>query len=170
MAEILILGLGNVLQSDDGVGVRVVEKMQERYWFSDNLRIVDGGIRGMALAPSLKGVARLLVVDAVDSQREPGSLTRRVGEEVLSFPAHKALVHQDGLSHLLRAAGLLGIFPEEMVLLGVEPAVLDPGMELSPAVAARVDELVDMALRELRRWGERPTLRKVSVRQSDKLR
>lgn len=153
MHEILILGLGNVLQSDDGVGVRVVERMQERYWFSDNVRIVDGGTRGMALAPSLKGVARLLVVDAVESQREPGSLTRRVGDEVLSFPAHKTLVHQDGLSHLLRAAGLLGVFPEEIVLLGVEPAVLDPGMELSPAVSVRVDELVDMALTELRRWG-----------------
>ncbi|MEJ2428352.1 MAG: HyaD/HybD family hydrogenase maturation endopeptidase [Deltaproteobacteria bacterium] len=153
MAEILILGLGNLFQSDDGVGVRVVEKMQERYWFSDNVRIVDGGTRGMALAPSLEGVARLLVVDAVESQREPGALTRLVGEEVLSFPAHKALVHQDGLSHLLRAAGLLGAFPEEIVLLGVEPVVLDPGMELSPAVSVRVDELIDMALRELRRWG-----------------
>ena len=153
MAEILILGLGNVLQSDDGVGVRVVEKMQERYWFSHNVRIIDGGTRGMALAPSLKGVVRLLVVDAVKSQREPGALTRRVGKEVLSSAAHKALVHHDSLSHLLRAAGLLGIFPEEIVLLGVEPAVLDTGMELSPAVSVRVDELVDMALRELRRWG-----------------
>jgi hydrogenase maturation protease len=167
MAEILILGLGNVLQSDDGVGVRVVERMQERYWFSDNVRILDGGTRGMALAPSLKGVARLLVVDAVESDREPGVLTRCVGEEVLGFLAHKVLPHQDGLTDLLRAARLLGVFPEEVVLLGVEPAVLDTGVELSPSVAVRVDELVGMVLRELRRWDVEACSREVSVLQSD---
>lgn len=166
MAEILILGLGNVLQSDDGVGVRVVERMQERYWFSDNVRILDGGTRGMALAPSLKGVARLLVVDAVESDREPGALTRCVGEEVLGFLAHKVLPHQDGLTDLLRAARLLGVFPEEVVLLGVEPAVLDTGMELSPSVAVRVDELVGMVLRELRRWDVKACSREISVLQS----
>jgi len=167
MAEILILGLGNVLQSDDGIGVRVVKRMQERYWFSDNVRILDGGTRGMALAPSLKGVARLLVVDAVESDREPGVLTRCVGEEVLGFLAHKVLPHQDGLTDLLRAARLLGVFPEEVVLLGVEPAVLDTGMELSPSVAVRVDELVGMVLRELRRWDVKACSREVSVLQSD---
>jgi hydrogenase maturation protease len=167
MAEILILGLGNVLQSDDGVGVRAVERMQERYWFSDNVRILDGGTRGMALAPSLKGVARLLVVDAVESDREPGVLTRCVGEEVLGFLAHKVLPHQDGLTDLLRAARLLGVFPEEVVLLGVEPAVLDTGMELSPSVAVRVDELVGMVLRELRRWDVKACSREISVLQSD---
>jgi hydrogenase maturation protease len=167
MAEILILGLGNVLQSDDGIGVRVVERMQERYWFSDNVRILDGGTRGMALAPSLKGVARLLVVDAVESDREPGALTRWVGEEVLGFLAHKVLPHQDGLTDLLRAARLLGVSPEEVVLLGVEPAVLDTGMELSPSVAVRVDELVGMVLRELRRWDAKACSREVSVLQSD---
>jgi len=167
MAEILILGLGNVLQSDDGIGVRVVKRMQERYWFSDNVRILDGGTRGMALAPSLKGVARLLVVDAVESDREPGVLTRCVGEEVLGFLAHKVLPHQDGLTDLLRAARLLGVFPEEVVLLGVEPAVLDTGMELSPSVAVRVDELVGMVLRELRRWDVKACSREISVLQSD---
>ena len=167
MAEILILGLGNVLQSDDGIGVRVVKRMQERYWFSDNVRILDGGTRGMALAPSLKGVARLLVVDAVESDREPGVLTRCVGEEVLGFLAHKVLPHQDGLTDLLRAARLLGVSPEEVVLLGVEPAVLDTGMELSPSAAVRVDELVGMVLRELRRWDVKACSREVSVLQSD---
>lgn len=152
MNEILVLGLGNVLQSDDGVGVRVVERMQERYWFSDNVRILDGGTRGMALAPSLRGVSRLLVVDALESKGGPGALTRWVGEEVLGFLARKVLPHQDGLTELLRAARLLGVFPEEVVLLGVAPAVLDTGMELSPSVSVRVDELVDMVLRELRRW------------------
>lgn len=159
MAAILVLGLGNILLSDEGVGVRVVERLQEKYKFSEEVQVLDGGVRGLALLPYLEGVKRLLVVDAVAAGKEPGSLIRLEGEEVPSFLSPKVSPHQEGLADLLAAARLTDLYAEEVVLWGVEPAVMDTGLDLSPPVAARVDELVEKVVEELRRWGVevRPT-------------
>ncbi|MDI6793189.1 MAG: HyaD/HybD family hydrogenase maturation endopeptidase [bacterium] len=149
---ILVLGLGNILLRDEGVGVRVIERLQEKYEFPEGVQVLDGGTGGLALSPYLEGVKRLLVVDAVAAGKEPGSLTRLEGKDVPSFLGLKLSPHQEGLADLLITAHLTGLYPEEVVLWGVEPAVVDTGLELSPPVAARVDELVEKVGGELRRW------------------
>ena len=152
--EILILGLGNILMSDDGVGVRVVERLLERYEFSGNVQLVDGGTRGLALVPSLEGVKKLIVIDAVASGKQPGDLTRLTGDELIGNRNFSLFSHQDGLAELLLAAELSGLRLQEVVLLGVDPAVIEPGLSLSPLVAARVCDLTEQALEQLRGWGE----------------
>lgn len=153
MDTILVLGLGNILLSDEGVGVRVVERLQEKYGFPEGVQALDGGVRGLALLPYLEGVKRLLIVDAVAAGKEPGSLTRLEGDEVPALLSLKVSPHQEGLDDLLMAARLTDLYPEEVVLWGVEPAVMEAGLELSPPVAAQVDELVEKVVEELRRWG-----------------
>ena len=153
MAEILVLGLGNSLLSDDSIGVKVVNRLLQDYEFSDRVAILDGGTRGMALLPCLEGVKRLLVVDVVTSGRNPGDLTRQEFSEVQDFLGRKVSSHQDGLAELLTAAHFSKVYPEEVVLWGVEPTLLELGEELSPSVSIRVDELVDKVLKELGRWG-----------------
>jgi hydrogenase maturation protease len=153
MKKTLVLGLGNILLSDEGVGVRVVERLQERYEFPPDVELLDGGTLGMDLLAYVEAADRLLVLDALDMGAEPGTLGHLEGEEVPAFLSIKISPHQMGLSDLLAAARLREVYPEEIVLLGVQPAVIDVGLELSPVVAAQVDALVDKAVAELHRWG-----------------
>ncbi len=115
--------------------------------------MIDGGTLGLDLLAYVENAQRLVVVDALELRAEPGTVTRLEGEQVPAFFAHKVSVHQMGLVDLLGAAKLTGHTPEELVLWGVQPATLAPGLELSPLVQAQVDALVENVLAELARWG-----------------
>jgi hydrogenase maturation protease len=153
----LVLGLGNILLSDEGVGVRVVERLQERYAFPSEVQMLDGGTLGLDLMLYVESADRLLVVDALDTGATPGTVARLEGEEVPAFFSLKISPHQMGLADLLAAARLCDCYPEEVVLWGVQPEVMDVGLELSPAIATQVETLVDKVLAELSRWGIEPT-------------
>jgi hydrogenase maturation protease len=144
MAETLVLGLGNILLGDEGVGVRVIERLQDRYEFPEGVRVMDGGTLGLDLLPYLTGTSRLLVVDAIQAGEPPGTLLRLVGDEIPIFlDASKVSPHQDGLQDLLAVAALTGHLPGEVVLWGVQIESLGASLELSPVVAAQVDTLVE---------------------------
>lgn len=153
MKNTLVLGLGNILLSDDSAGVRVIERLQQGYEFSPEVQILEGGTLGLDLLPYVAEASRLIVVDAVEMGAEPGTLARMEGEQVPAFFAPKVSVHQMGLVDLLAAAKLAGYEPEELVLWGVQPASLGVGLELSPPVRGQVDILVENVLAELCRWG-----------------
>jgi hydrogenase maturation protease len=147
------MGIGNLVMSDDGIGVRVVQQLAKDYRFPAAVRILDGGTLGLDLLPQFEGVERLLVVDAVETGKASGTLIRLAGEEVPIVLETKVSPHQMGLKDLLAVAMLQGFAPDEMVLLGVQPELLRMGMELSPAVAAQQETLVDKVLGELSEWG-----------------
>lgn len=150
MPETLVLGLGNILLGDEGVGVRVIERLQDRYQFPEGVRAMDGGTLGLDLLPYLTGTSRLLVVDAIQAGQPPGTLLRLVGNEIPVFlDASKVSPHQDGLQDLLAVATLSGCLPEEVVLWGVQIESLRVSLELSPDVAAQVDALVEIIAGEL---------------------
>jgi hydrogenase maturation protease len=151
--SILVLGIGNLVMSDDGVGVRVVQRLAERYRFPAGVTLLDGGTLGLDLLPRLEGVTRLLVVDAVETGKAPGTVVRLFGDEIPLALETKLSPHQMGLKDLLTVATLQDFDPEEMVLWGVQPEHIGMGMELSPAVAAQLDVLEENTLRELDRWG-----------------
>jgi len=152
----LVLGLGNVLLSDEGVGVHVVRLLRERYRFPQEVEILDGGTLGLDLLPYVEDADRLLIVDAVQIDTPPGTVVRLVGDEIPAVLSLKYSPHQMGLSDLLAVARLRGHLPAEIVLWGVQPASLEVGLDLSPAVAAQVESLVQNVLAELQRWGIRP--------------
>ncbi len=156
MAKTLVLGLGNILLKDEGVGVRVIERLEEKYEFPEEVQVLDGGSGGLALLYFLEGVSRLVIVDAVKAGKEPGTLIRLAGEEIPAFLSPKISPHQEGLADLLFAAKVTGILPKEIVLWGVEPAEIDVGIDLSPLIAAKVDELAEKVAEELRNWGLEP--------------
>jgi len=142
--------------SDDGVGVRVVQRLATGRRFPPEVTLLDGGTLGLDLLPRLEGVDRLLVVDAIDSREAPGTLVRLSGEEVPVALATKLSPHQMGLKDLLAVADLQGICPAEVVLVGIQPGCIEMGMELSDVVAGRFDELNRMVLDELAAWGVAP--------------
>ncbi len=153
MDKTLILGVGNILLSDDGVGVHVVHRLAETIEFPPEVEILDGGTKGMDLLHFLEGVSHLLIIDAVETGGAPGTTARLTGDQVPAYLSIKMSPHEIGLPDMLFAAQLRDIYPEEVVVLGVQPATTDVGLELSAPVAAQVDPLVERVLEELERWG-----------------
>jgi len=150
---ILVLGIGNLVMSDDGVGVRVVQNLAERYRFPERVELLDGGTLGLDLLPRLEGVTYLMVIDAVETGGPPGTLVRLTGGDIPVALETKVSPHQMGLKDLLSVACLQGFAPDEMVLLGVQPAIIEMGLELSGEVAGQVPELERQVVSQLDAWG-----------------
>lgn len=157
MKQTLILGVGNILLQDEGVGVRVLEQLQQRYSFPDGVQLLDGGTMGLDLINYLENLDYLLVLDAVDSARPPGSILCLENDEIPALLQHKMSPHQIGLSDILSVARLRDMMPSHVVLIGIQPASLQTGLELSPDVAAHMDTLIDEVLKHLDAWGISPT-------------
>jgi hydrogenase maturation protease len=155
----LVLGLGNILLRDEGVGVRVIERLQTLYDFPPEVQVLDGGTMALDLLPYVEDAARLLVIDALEMGAAPGTIARLEGNEVPAFLSIKISPHQMGLTDILAAARLRALYPQELVLWGVQPGTLGAGLALSAPVAAQVDALVEKALAELQRWGIQPARR-----------
>lgn len=153
MAETLVLGLGNLILRDEGLGVQACERLLARYELPAGVDVLDGGTLGLHLLPALEGVRNLLILDAVRADEPPGALIRLEGEAIPAALAHKVSMHQFGLAELLAVGGLLGEVPRRIVLWGMVPALIEPGLELTDLVSARLDALVDAAAGELVAWG-----------------
>jgi hydrogenase maturation protease len=154
--RVLVLGIGNLVMSDDGVGVKVVQQLQREYCFPENVEIMDGGTLGLDLLPKLEGIDHLIVVDAVETGRKPGTCVRLAGEELPVALETKVSPHQMGLKDLLSVAQLLGHSPGDMVLVGVQPGSIEMDTELTPEVEASLQVLVNNVLDELKKIGVLP--------------
>jgi hydrogenase maturation protease len=150
---LLVLGLGNLLCTDDGAGVRAVQLLGARYEPPPGVRVLDGGTLGLALLPHLELCERAILVDAVLACAPPGSLVRIAGDQVPLAAARRLSPHQIGVADLLAGASLTGRSPVELVLLGVVPESIELGFGLSPAVEASLPDLVQSVLDECARLG-----------------
>lgn len=151
--KFLILGIGNLVMSDDGIGVRVVQELQKRYRFPGNVTVMDGGTLGLDLLPNLENVTNLILVDAVETGGLPGTCVRLFGQELPIALETKISPHQMGLKDLLAVSELMGHSPREMVLIGVQPGSIEMDTELSVEVEAQLETLLASVLSELKAWG-----------------
>jgi len=149
----VVLGVGNTIRADEGIGVRVVEALQRDFALPPAVSAIDGGTSSMEMLEELSHLDFLLVVDAVDDGKPPGELVRLEGNAVPVFFRRNLSPHGIGLSDVLAALEFIGAAPKETLILGVQPASLDLSMELTPFVAARVPELVQQIVTELGRRG-----------------
>ena len=151
--KISLIGLGNLLLRDEGVGVHAVEALKRKYDFPEEVRLLDGGTLGLDLLHLIGGMDKVLFVDAVDLKKEPGTIAVIGGEDLPSLLEPKLSLHHVGLSDLLFASGFLGTRPAEIVLIGIQPETLEMGLELSKTIEERFDELLQAVLEKLREWG-----------------
>lgn len=151
--KILVLGLGNALMTDDAFGVHAVRELERRHLFPAGVEVLDGGTLGLDLLPRIEEVDRLLIIDVLEMGEPAGTVFRLVGEEVPRAFANKLSVHQMGLQDLLAVAELRGHLPAELVVWGVQPADIEMGLELSPAVSAAMEQVLSGVVEELRGWG-----------------
>jgi hydrogenase maturation protease len=151
---VLVLGVGNLLLSDEGAGIHAIAAFRARYGTPDGVELVDGGTAGLDLLDIIAGRQRLIIVDAVQHDGCPAGtlLTFRDGDFRAAFAARLS-PHQLGLLDVLAAAALLGESPASVTVLGIVPADLDLGLELSATVAGRFDGLLAMIADELSRCG-----------------
>lgn len=151
--RIVVLGVGNILLSDEGVGVRAVEQLREDYLLPPEVEIIDGGTSGMEMLEDLACADHLLIVDAVRSGQAPGTIVKIAGEDVPVFFKTKLSPHQIGLSDVLATLVLTGEQPGTTTVIGVEPESLETAMALTPTVAAQMPKLVGILAQELRALG-----------------
>ena len=151
--RIVVLGIGNILLSDEGVGVRVVEELERQYRLPEGVEIVDGGTCGMEMLEQLEDLDALIVVDCVRCGQPPATPVLLKGEDVPVFFKTKLSPHQVSLSDVLASLEFTDKAPKETVIIGIQPLSFDTNLELTPAVAARVPELLAMTVAELRRLG-----------------
>jgi hydrogenase maturation protease len=151
--QIRVLGLGNLMRTDDAVGMLTLRRLTEDSRFPGEIEVIEGGTLGLDLLHDLYGISHLLVLDAVDTGAAPGTLARFAGQELAGLPTSKS-VHLLGLSDLINALRLMEAPPTEIVLLGVQPESTDWGTTLSPIVEDAQNNLVDAALKQLAQWIE----------------
>jgi hydrogenase maturation protease len=150
---LLILGLGNLLCTDDGLGAVAVHRLLRAYEPPGGTVVLDGGTLGMALLPHLESADVVVLVDAIRTDDPPGTLVRLEGEDVAPAVAARLSVHQVGVADLLDSARLLDRYPPRVILLGLVPAGIGLGVELTPVVAAQLPRLVAAVVAEARALG-----------------
>jgi hydrogenase maturation protease len=151
--KLVVLGLGNVLCGDDGLGVDAVLDLAKRYAIPEDAAVFDGGTLGLSLIAYLTGARTAILVDAIAAEGPPGTLVRLEGEEVLSAARQRLSVHQIGVADLLDALRMLGDGPERIVLLGMVPGPMELDTNRSGPVAARIPALADAVAAEARSLG-----------------
>jgi hydrogenase maturation protease len=149
----VVLGIGNIILSDEAAGVRAVEALERGWLLPQNVTAIDGGTSGMEMIEDLSDIDFLVVLDVVKTGAAPGTLVRISGDEIPVFFRSKLSPHQIALPDVLASLELLDALPREIVILGVEFISLELGLEMTPTVAEKVPVLAAMAADELAQRG-----------------
>lgn len=146
--RVVLLGVGNILLSDEGVGVRIVEAFAARHDLPDWVQVLDGGTCAMEMLEDLENLDLLVIADCVRVCAEPGSLVVLEDDQVPAFFRTKLSPHQVGLSDVLATLHLTGRAPRKVVVIGVQPVSMSLGMGLTepvqsllPAAVARIESI-----------------------------
>lgn len=152
-SRVVVIGLGNPLLADDGIGLAALARLREEWSLSPDVELLDGGTWGMMLLPAVEDADRLLLLDAIDVGDEPGETVVLERDDLPLFLDGKISTHQVGIREVLALASLRGTLPEETVAVGLQPAELATETALSPEAVAGLDDLVVRAVDRLRSWG-----------------
>ncbi len=161
-SSLLVLGLGNILCGDDGLGVRAVQALARDYDLPPGVRVLDGGTLGLSLLGQFEAGQDVIVVDAIRGEGPTGALVRLDGDEVPPAVRERLSPHQVGVADLLDGLRLLDLYPRNLVLLGLVPETLELGLEPSPPVRENLGELVAAVIEEAARLGHRLVRRESS--------
>ncbi len=147
----MVLGVGNALLTDEGVGVKAIKEL-EKMDFPEGVEFVDGGTAGYGLIPMIEGASKLIVIDAVDADAEPGTIYRFTPEDVAAddkAPEARFSLHDVGLIEALQLAKFMGN-DCETVIFGIQPKSLEWGLELTPELQEKLPRLLELVAVEIR--------------------
>ncbi|WED21723.1 HyaD/HybD family hydrogenase maturation endopeptidase [Vibrio sp. JC009] len=154
--NVLVLGVGNLLLRDESIGVHVVNQLTKEFSFPEGVDLVDGGTAGMELLDFIANREHVVIIDAVLTGDEPGTIVNLRDDEVPALFNNKVSPHQLGLSDLLGALILTGESPKNIFLVGIVPETVDPGLEMSKTVSSKQEIMQEQVLTYLKGIGIQP--------------
>ena len=153
VTENTVLGIGNIILSDEGFGVRVVEYLEKNFRFPENVSLIDGGTLGVELTHFITGTRRLLIIDSIDGGVEGGKIFHLRGDEIKNHFAQKISAHEVGIQDVLTMLELSGKKIPCVELIGAQPFSLEAGVELTTQMKKLVPLFADKAVEILKSWG-----------------
>jgi len=150
--KIAVIGIGNLLMRDEGVGVHVVQHLQKEYCFKPQIQLVDGGTTGMDLLSYFEENDRIILIDAVNFDQQPGYVDVLENDDILHYLTTKLSLHQLGIKDLLSYLKMMDTYPEQLVLVGIQPLKIEAGMELSDVIQSKLPRLLKSIFFILNRW------------------
>lgn len=151
--ETVVIGVGNPLMGDDGLGIAALELLRNGWHFEPHLDLLDGGTWGLNLLPHVERARRVLFIDAINADAEPGALVELEREDIPRFLARKLSPHQIDVKEVLALAELRGTLPPELVAVGLQPESVEMRTSLSPVLVSRLGDLVARVIERLEEWG-----------------
>jgi hydrogenase maturation protease len=153
LKKTLVLGVGNPLMSDEGLGIEAVKILYDKYNFPKNVEVIDGGTQGLELLQHFDNVKNLIIIDTVYfSKRKPGDIIKISKEEIKYYLKTKMSVHDVGLEDIISALDLLGKLPENIVIIGMIPEKLDFSYGLSETVKANLNKIITAVINQIKEW------------------
>jgi hydrogenase maturation protease len=148
----IVLGLGNTLNTDEGLGVHALKELEKQLGVSEGWEFIDGGVLGLNLLPWVEEASHLLILDAVNARMQPGTVIEMTGDEIPMYTGIKMSDHQITFQEVLGLAKFRERLPAHLHLIGAQPVDLEIGVGLSPQIAAIIPELVRRAKERIADW------------------
>lgn len=142
----LILGVGNILLSDEGIGVRVIEYLQTQPLPGD-VELIDGGTAGADLIDALSDRETVIIIDAIQSNHPAGTILRLIPDDLKLHEYTPLSLHDLDIPQTLAMTHLSNCAPKAVICFGIVPASIEPGMELSPTLLPLVPKIADIVLK-----------------------
>lgn len=152
-SKIAVLGIGNLLQKDEGVGIHIIRQLENRFVFEPEISLIDGGTMGTDLLPYFEQHDRIIIADAVNFDQPPGFIGSIENDDILRRLNTKLSIHHLGLTDVLSIARLLGIEPREIYLVGIQPEDISMGLELTGTITSGLERMSEAIRMKLSEWG-----------------
>lgn len=136
--KVLVVGLGNLLASDEGVGVHMIREIRQEFHPPDEIELIDGGTLGFELLERLESCDTLIIIDAVNASEPPGTLIQLEDDEIPAYFEMKVSPHQQSFQEVLAYSRARGTLPKRVILLGIQPESTKTGVELTPLIRERL--------------------------------
>ena len=150
--QITILGIGNTLYTDEGLGVHALAALQEKYGMDQQVELVDGSTDGMSLLGPVEDTDYLIVIDAINAGKDGGHIIELHGNDIPAYYGIKMSIHQLGFQEVLLASKLREKYPKNIVMIGMQPTSLELGIGLSETNEAQLPKLLAVVERQVNKW------------------
>jgi hydrogenase maturation protease len=152
--KITILGIGNTIFSDEGVGVHVLPLLEEKFRGDSNIEIIEGSTDGMKLLGPVEDTDYLIVIDAINAGKHGGTIITLEGAEIPAYFGIKMSIHQLGFQEVLFAAKLRERYPKNIVMIGMQPSSLELGVDLTELNQSMLPNLAEAVQQQVMLWRE----------------
>jgi hydrogenase maturation protease len=155
--KITVIGIGNTLYTDEGIGVHILPYLEKELSNRNinSVEIVEGSTDGMRLLADIEDCEYLLIIDAINAGKEPGTIIRLEDDEIPKFFGIKMSVHQVGFQEVLFASRIREQLPKEMVMIGAQPYSLELNIGLSKEMENNIPKMVDDIINQINIWSDK---------------